>query len=326
MTELEKKVDLLLAEQKKMMELVKQNRSFFQKLCKRFEPKLGVFDQYPPKLIEISKYYQIPENYSGELPGISIVTPSFNQGHFIKETIESVLEQHYPKLEYIIQDGGSKDKTVDILKHYENKLTYWESVPDKGQSNAINLGFAHAHGDIMAYLNSDDLLLPGTLHYVSQYFQEHPEVDAVYGHRVIIDEYSQETGRWVLPPHSDEVTKWVDYIPQETLFWRRSLWEKVNSQVDESFQFAMDWDLILRFIDANAKMVRLPRFLGAFRVHSSQKTSGEMSNIGNEEMAYLRKRCHGRFVEKNEISRYIRLYFWQHVILHKAYRLGLIKY
>jgi len=151
---------------------------------------------------------------------------------------------------------------------------------DSGQAQAINRGFALTCGEIMAYLNSDDSLLPGCLNYVGTYFADHPEVDVVYGHRVLIDEEDREIGRWVLPRHTDEVLAWADYIPQETLFWRRRLWEAAGSSVSEEFRFAMDWDLILRFRDAGAKIVRVPRFLGAFRVHTDQKTSAELDLAG----------------------------------------------
>src|SRR5207302_369335 len=147
-------------------------------------------------------------------------------------------------------------------------------------ANGLNVGFEHATGEIMAYLNSDDVLLPGALNYVANYFREHPEVDVVYGHRVVIDEYDQEIGRWVLPGHDDEVLSWADYVPQETLFWRRRIWEDAGGMIDESFRFAIDWDLLIRFRDAGARMARLPRFLGGFRVHPHQKTSKEMADIG----------------------------------------------
>src|SRR5262249_23541680 len=145
--------------------------------------------------------------------------------------------------------------------------------PDEGQTQAINLGFQHTSGEIMAYLNSDDLLLPGSLAYVAGYMAAHPEVDVVYGHRILIDECDDEVARWVLPRHDDRVLTWANFVPQETLFWRRRIWERVGGTLDASFQFAMDWDLILRFREAGARFVRLPRFLGAFRVHARQKTS-----------------------------------------------------
>ena len=131
----------------------------------------------------------------------SIVTPSYNQSSFIERTIKSILNQNYPNLEYIIQDGASSDGTVTILENYRSQIDSIESVKDTGQANAINLGFAKSKGEIMAWLNSDDLFLPGALDYVVHYFLNHPQVDAVYGHRILIDENDSEVGRWILPPH-----------------------------------------------------------------------------------------------------------------------------
>lgn len=322
--QIEQLLQQLLENQTEILALLKDD-SFFKKLRRRFSPKLGVLSQYSPIAIDIPSCYYKRATMS-HFPTISIVTPAYAHGHFIETTIQSVLEQQYPALEYIIKDGGSKDNTVDILKKYVPQLAYWESTKDTGQSQAINIGFSHAHGEIMAYLNSDDLLLPGALHYVADYFAKHPEVDAVYGHRILIDENNDEIGRWILPPHQDKILAWADYIPQETLFWRRTLWEKVNAHIDESFQFAMDWDLILRFIAASGKLVRLPRFLGAFRIHPHQKSSAEISKIGKQDMARLRVRCHGHNVTMQEIKRHTRYYLWYHILLHKLYRLGLLKY
>ena len=256
---------------------------------------------------------------------MSIVTPSLNQGGFIRRTIESVLDQQYPELEYVVQDGGSADGTVEILEQHDGRLRY-ESGPDGGQASAINRGLSGTSGDILGYLNADDLLLPGALRYVARFFAQHPDVDVVYGHRVVIDEYDQEVGRWVLPPHDDAVLTYADYVPQETLFWRRRAWEKVGARLDESFHFALDWDLLLRFRDAGMRFVRLPRFLGAFRVHPHQKTSAEMATKGREEMDRLRRRCHGRSLGPAEIHRRVRPYLIRHVLFHKLYRLGVVRY
>src|SRR5205814_1141729 len=196
----------------------------------------------------------------------------------------SVVEQHYPKLEYIVQDAASTDDTLTILERYADSCAQIDSRSDKGFANGINMGFSHATGEILAYLNSDDVLLPGTLHSVAHYFASYPDVDVVYGHRVVIDEYDAEIGRWVLPAHDNQVLSWADYVPQETLFWRRRIWERIGSAIDESFRFAIDWDLLLRFRAAGACVVRLPRFLGGFRVHPHQKTSAEISEACAAEM------------------------------------------
>ena len=143
--------------------------------------------------------------------------------------------------------GGSSDETVSVLRRFEPLLRSWRSEPDDGQADAINRGFAETTGEIMAWLNSDDLLLPGTLAYVAQYFAKHPEVDVVYGNRIMIDDDDGQIGSWILPAHDDHALTLADYVPQETLFWRRRIWDAAGGSVDTSFAFAIDWDLLLRF-------------------------------------------------------------------------------
>ncbi|WP_354547992.1 glycosyltransferase family 2 protein [Kaistia defluvii] len=228
------------------------------------------------------------------------MTPSYNQGQFVERTLESVLGQGYPQLEYVLQDGGSTDMTADVALRYVERLSRYESAKDNGQTHAINLGFRGTSGEVMAYLNSDDLLLPGSLAHVAAYFTNNPDVDVVYGDRILIDENDDEIGRWVLPAHDARALRLADYVPQETLFWRRRIWDQVGG-LDESFRFAMDWDLLLRFQEAGAKIVHLPRFMGAFRIHLHQKTSTELDNRGAEEMARLRLRSLGMEMTAKEI-------------------------
>jgi glycosyltransferase involved in cell wall biosynthesis len=259
-------------------------------------------------------------------PVISISTPSFNQGRFLEQTIRSVLDQGYPALEFAVQDGGSKDESVKVMEKYRDRLTHIESRKDNGQAQAINLGFAHAtRGEIMGYLNSDDLLMPGALNYVAAYFAANPDVDVVYGHRVIIDENDKEVGRWILPAHSDRMLLWADYVPQETMFWRRRIWDKAGGRIDEAFQFALDWDLLLRFRAAGAKFVRLPRFLGAFRVHTCQKTSAELAATGAPEMDSLRTRNHGCATTLEDVRKNMSGYILRHAGYNWLYRLGLYR-
>lgn len=257
---------------------------------------------------------------------ISIVTPNLNQGRFLEATIRSVVDQDYPELEYIIQDGLSTDESVEVIRRYAPRLAYWTSEKDSGQANAINRGMRHATGDLLAYLNSDDLLLPGSLAYVARFFATHPEVDVVYGHRVLIDDDGLDIGRWVLPPHDDHILAYVDYVPQETMFWRRSLWERVGGQLDEAFHFAMDWDLILRFREAGAKFHRLPRFLGAFRISSDNKTTRLLETVGRRDMEILRQRVLGRIPSDAEIHQIIRPYMWRHWLYDKLYIAGVLRY
>lgn len=283
-------------------------------------PRLGRLNQYPPVLMRLpSHYHDTP--MPARTPRVSVVTPSFRQGQFIERTIRSVLDQRYPALEYFIQDGGSKDGTIDVIRRHAHKLAGWESAPDAGQSQAINLGFARTTGEIMAWLNSDDLLLPGAIAAVVDYFNRHPDIDVVYGHRLLIDEDDHEIGRWMLPAHDDEVLSWADYVPQETLFWRRELWDKVGGRVDESFRFAMDWDLLIRFRDAGARFACLPRFLGAFRIHTQQKTSAEISGVGMQDMARIRERIHGRLPPMSEVHRAVLPYLFRHLLVDLGWRL-----
>ena len=148
----------------------------------------------------------------------------------------------------------------------------------------------------------------------------------VYGHRVLIDEDDQEIGRWVLPRHDSAILSWADYVPQETLFWRRRIWERADSRFDESYQFAMDWELLLRFRAAGARFRRLPRFLGAFRVHDAQKTSARIQDVGAREMARLRERELGRPVSGAELRWRLRGYLLRHMVYQKLYRAGVLRY
>ena len=289
----------------------------------RIGPRLGVLKQHSPKPLEYSP--PTPPERVAELPSITVVTPSYNQGKFIGATIDSVLDQHYPFLEYIVQDGGSTDSTTDVLRGYAHPDMSWESAPDGGQSNAINLGHRKGSGQVMAWLNSDDVLLPGTLAYVGAFFSANPDVDVVYSHRVLIDADGDEIGRWLLPGHDSKALMWADYIPQETMFWRRSIWDKVGG-IDESFRFAMDWDLLLRFEASNANIVRLPIFGGGFRVYDEQLTSSVIESLGAEEMRRLRHRCHGRDVTSTEIAKALTPYLARHIALDRAWQAGMLRY
>src|SRR5690348_14953223 len=140
-----------------------------------FPPSLGVLRQYPPRPFVLPKDKSKPA-LPAVPPKISIVTPSFNQGCYIERTIRSVIEQDYPNIEYMIQDGGSSDGTLDVLRKYSDSLAHWDSAKDGGQAHAINAGFRRATGGILAYLNSDDILLPGTLAHVASYFGAHPDI------------------------------------------------------------------------------------------------------------------------------------------------------
>jgi len=282
--------------------------------------RLGQFAIYPPRPLRLPPRYDV-QPADGSRPTISIVTPVLNQVDYIEQTVASILGQNYSALQYIVMDGGSTDGTAEKLYAARDQLSHLHSGPDKGQTAAINSGMALAKGEILAWINGDDIVLPGTLNYVSAYFESHPDIDVVYGHRIIIDENDQDIGRWVLPAHSNSVLDWVDFIPQETLYWRRSIWEKIGSCLDESFQFAMDWDFLIRLKDAGARFSRLPRYLGGFRFHSDQKTMVQMSTTGREEMERIHQRTLGRIPGRIERACHLAPYIARHAVLQRADRL-----
>jgi hypothetical protein len=259
------------------------------------DDRLGGLYQYPKSRPVV--FDRLPELAvdGRSLPKLTVVTPSYNQGHFLARTMDSVLESADARVDYIVMDGGSKDDSAEVIRKREAKLKHWQSKPDKGQAAAINEGFSHTEcgpDDLMAYLNSDDLFCPGAVDFVVKWFALHPEVDAVYGHRIIINEKDEEVGRWVLPPHDPEVLGLVDFVPQETLFWRKRAYDAVGG-IDPSFQFAMDWDFLLRLRNGGARIERVPWFLGCFRVHEAQKTQASINDVGAREIEQLRRRENG---------------------------------
>ncbi len=215
------------------------------------------------------------------------MTPSYNQGQYIRRTLESVLEQQDADFEYIVVDGESTDQTGAILRELEHRIGTLIIEPDDGQADAIRKGFEQASGDILCFLNSDDTLQPGTLSYVAEYFQAHPEVDAIYSHRLFIDENDLLTRFWILPPHSTYCMQRWDFIPQETCFWRRSLMAR-SGTIDASFQFALDYDLFVRMM-TEGRFVRVPRFLAAFRVHEAAKSTLHYETVGRQEIARVQQ-------------------------------------
>lgn len=281
----------------------------FKKVVEDYWMQLGVLRHYDPRPItwdpKLPKQGRLPD---AQLPAMVIVTPSYNQDKFLGSTILSVLNQNYPKLRYRVQDGASTDRSPEIIRSYADRLESWESAPDRGQSAAIRRGFDQLPGDpddIMAWLNSDDFIAPRALRFVAEYFVRHPRVDVVYGHRIIIDGHDREIGRWIMPRHDNATLEWIDYVPQETLFFRRRAWDAVGG-LDPSFQFALDWDLIARFQQAGARIVRLPYFLGCFRVHTEQKTSAHIHTTGHEEMTRIRTRIHGPHPDPARIEHFAR--------------------
>ena len=207
-----------------------------------------------------------------DLPLVSIVTPSLNQGSFIAATIESVLAQDYPRVEYVVVDGGSTDATLSVLERYASRIR-WVSGPDAGQSEAINRGFRMTTGQIVSWLNSDDVLLPGAVRTAVDALGEDPGLDLVYGDGRFID----KNGRVLAPFRFTEPFNWRrlvevhDYILQPTAFFRRTALEAVG-HVDETLDWCMDWDLWIR-IGRRARVRYVPAEMASVRVHPATKTS-----------------------------------------------------
>lgn len=213
------------------------------------------------------------------LPKITIITPSFNQGSFIEETIDSILSQNYPNLEYIIIDGKSTDNTVEIIKKHEKHITYWESTKDKGQSEAINKGMRRATGDILTWICSDDLLLEDSLQTAVNYFLENPTVSLIHGKTKTFGEGYED--KITAGFHSDLSVDYFTHMcfPQPSSFFKRNIVEnqsyvldsKQKNLVDESLHYCMDYDLLLRTV-LNYEILKVDALFSAYRLHPASKT------------------------------------------------------
>lgn len=208
----------------------------------------------------------------GPAPFVSIVTPSFNQGRFIRATIESVLGQGYPHLEYIVMDGGSTDETVAILKEYGDRLS-WVSEPDRGQADAINRGWQRSRGAVIAYLNSDDLYLPDAVERAVAALEAHPGAGAVYGEGYHVDEAGRVLERYPTEPFSLARLQETCIICQPATFLRREVVERAG-WLDPSLRYCMDYDLWIRMAGM-APLVHIPEYLAHSRLHASTKTLGQ---------------------------------------------------
>jgi len=224
------------------------------------------------------------------MPRISVVTPSFNQGHFLEATIRSVLDQGYPRLEYIIMDGGSTDNSVEIIKKYQDRVAFWVSAPDGGQSNAINQGFARATGEVLAWLNSDDLYLPGALEAVAEFFQNHPGIDCVIGDQDTIDPKGQHLCTVKNIPFSFRRTLYGGaMVPQPSTFFTRRAYEAAGP-LDTGLHYQMDYEFFLRMASRGVRFGILPRPLAAFRLHRASKTISEYHHKVQQANFVIRKR------------------------------------
>jgi glycosyltransferase involved in cell wall biosynthesis len=216
---------------------------------------------------------------TSQYPRISIITPSYNQGHFIEETIRSVVSQGYPNLEYIIIDGGSTDNTVEVIKRYESQITYWVSEPDRGQTHAINKGLAIATGDILAYINSDDYYRPNTLFRVAEYFSNHPETDLLHGRCCYVNEQGEKIGEQLGNIQSlEEILDLWDIwwkkrqFVQPEVFWTKQIAERVG-EFAETLHYVMDYDYWCRILQAGCQVGCIDQELSCFRFTTTQKSN-----------------------------------------------------
>src|SRR3972149_3335111 len=204
-------------------------------------------------------------------PLVSIVTPSFNQAAYLESCIQSVLEQDYRHLEYIVVDGASTDGSLDLLERYADRLAWWVSEPDAGQTAAINKGLSQAKGEIVAWLNSDDVLYPGAVAQAVEVLRAQPEIGLVYGAADYIDVAGRRLGRFPsASTGSPRLRRGFVHIPPQAAFFRARLWKMVGP-LDESFHFAMDYDLWVR-IAAVSPIAYHPRRWAGVRLHEEGKT------------------------------------------------------
>jgi len=240
------------------------------------------------------------------VPKLSIVTPSFNQAHFIEETLQSVSRQQYPSLEHIVVDGASTDGTAEILKRYSSMPGWahlrWISEPDHGQSDAINKGFRMATGDIIGWLNSDDLYEPGSLATVTKAFEENPLVDFIYGDYLIID----ETGKTLISK-KEIAFDWeimlcgLNYIAQPNVFFRSRVFKKLG-YLNDSLHYVMDYEFWLRAATHGFRFQHIPTAFAACRWHLSAKTVSRNPHIEEELLSvrdqyWNKRRFHNSMVQ-----------------------------
>jgi glycosyltransferase involved in cell wall biosynthesis len=202
---------------------------------------------------------------------VSIITPSFNQAKYLEATILSVLNQDYPNIEYIIVDGGSTDGSVDIIRRYSDRLSWWVSEKDKGQSDALNKGFSHAKGEILAWLNSDDTYYPGAISDAVATLHVHPEAGMVYGDADLTDETGKIIGYFASrQTNYQKLLRGSVHIPQATTFFRADFWKQVGP-LSPSLFYAFDYDLWVR-IAKISRLLYVPHKWATFRLHNEGKS------------------------------------------------------
>jgi len=215
-------------------------------------------------------------------PKVSVITPSFNQGRFIEETILSIQSQSYPNLEHIVVDGGSTDGTLGILGKNFGKIK-WISEKDRGQAHAINKGFRMAQGEIIGWLNSDDIYFNGAMRQVINIFTNEPTIDVLYGDYIYIDDHGQKLKEERLINFDLKILLYDGcFIGQPAVFFKRKVFESVG-YIDEALHFAIDWEYWLRLYFSGCRFYHLPRFLSGYRLHVKSKTMNQSQALLDEE-------------------------------------------
>src|ERR1051326_2268325 len=259
-------------------------------------------------------------------PIISIITPSYNQAHYLEETILSVISQEGDfHIDYLIMDGGSSDNSAEIIKHYfqlinSGEFTHkcggvslsWVSEKDRGQSDAINKGITRARGEMIAYINSDDCFSPGAFAKVVRFFQSHPESDLVFGDGDVIDERGEVSWEWLSRPYRRSVMLsyhflWNDfsnYIMQQSTFWRRRVLDRIGL-FDESFHYAMDAEYWIRAGEAGLTLSHLPEKLGRFRLIRGTKSLSSPTVFWEDYMEIFRK-----YKKNRGLTKYLAFYYF----------------
>jgi glycosyltransferase involved in cell wall biosynthesis len=218
-----------------------------------------------------------------ELPKISVIVPTFNQGQFIEQTILSVISQQYPNLEFIVLDAGSSDNTVEIIRKYHSHITYWRSQADGGQAAAINEGFHRATGSILCWINSDDIYMPGIFRRIAGHFTDERIPKVVFGNSIHFDsESGKARGSSVSRNHLRYQLSLCDYVIQPSSFWNRAAWV-ITGHLNESMHFAFDWDWFIRAKQAGVDFVPVEECLSLYRIHAQHK-SGNGGNKRIEEL------------------------------------------
>ncbi len=303
-----------------LMMRITQEKELRMELAARGKARLDDYSWEKSAHALMSAIQRAPKKRPGlkhPLPLVSIITPSYNQGRFLRRTIESVLTQSYPNIEYIVMDGKSTDESVEILKSYGDRFA-WVSEADQGQFDAINKGFARSHGEILGFLNSDDTLMPDAIEAVVHYFQEHPEIDMVYGRAYYTDENDRITGMYATDEYSFSRLVWDNCVCQPAAFWRRCIADRVG-EFDSSLRMVGDMDYWLRIAKAGGLIAHIHNILACSRLHSDAKTvtsrgvsiaevfQVSQKHAGTVSLSYFRSLWHYRvWEEPNGRYRFLR--------------------